>query len=118
MPKIMLAEDDTTMLSLLKTLLGMEGFETVAISETEDILQAIETHAPDAVLLDVHLVQGNGLDILKQIRATPALQKQVVIMSSGMQLETESIRAGANDFVMKPYMPDTLISVLRKHIPA
>lgn len=118
MPKILLAEDDTTMLTLLKTLLAMEGFEVVSISDNENIIQVVRREHPDVALLDVHLAHGNGLDVLKEIRVTPELKNTVVIMSSGMNLEAESLRAGANDFIMKPYMPDMLISTIRKHLPA
>lgn len=113
MSKIMLAEDDVTMLSLLKTLLKMEGFETVALDERENVLDAIYRERPDIVLLDVHLVQGNGLDLLREIRLDSSLREMVIIMQSGMNLASECKQAGANDFLLKPYMPDTLISAIR-----
>ncbi len=113
MSKIMLAEDDVTMLSLLKTLLKMEGFETVALDERENVLDAIYREHPDIVLLDVHLVQGNGLDLLREIRLDSSLRDMVIIMQSGMNLASECKQAGANDFLLKPYMPDTLIAAIR-----
>ncbi len=115
MPKIMLAEDDATMLSLLKTLLGMEGFQTVALHESDDLAEAIQRENPDVILMDIHMPQGNGLDMLRDLRTHPELKNTVVIMSSGMNLEAESMQAGANAFILKPYMPDTLINTIRKH---
>jgi DNA-binding response OmpR family regulator len=64
----MLAEDDLTMVTLLKTLLGMEGYEVVALSIDEDVVEAIRNDRPDVLLLDVHLPHTNGLDVLDQIR--------------------------------------------------
>lgn len=113
MPKVMLAEDDATMLSLLSTLLKMEGFETTNLRVEDDVIEAIRRDAPDIVLLDVNLTQGNGIDFLRRIRQDGDLQKLVVIMSSGMPLEAESMRAGANAFLLKPYMPDTLINTIK-----
>ena len=113
MPKIMLAEDDATMLSLLKTLLRLEGFDTTILSEEEDVLVAIQRENPDAILLDVHLTQGNGLDFMREIRSVPALSKVFVIMQSGMNLDTECKSAGADAFLLKPYMPDALIQTIR-----
>lgn len=113
MPKIMLAEDDPTMLSLLKTLLRMEGFETVTLSEHENVLDAIYRDRPDLVLLDVHLVQGNGVDLLREIRSDVSLQGLYIIMQSGMNLEAECTAAGADAFLLKPYMPDFLISSIK-----
>jgi DNA-binding response OmpR family regulator len=116
MQKVMLAEDDATMLSLLSTLLKMEGFETTTLDIHEDVLNAVRRDQPDVILLDVNLAQGNGIDFLRQIRQDEELRDTVVIMSSGMPLETESMNAGANAFLLKPYMPDTLINAIKNGI--
>jgi DNA-binding response OmpR family regulator len=116
MAKIMLAEDDPTMLSLLKTLLNLEGFDTVTLYEQENMVEAIHRENPDIVLLDVHLTQGNGLDFMREIRSESNLKNVFVIMQSGMNLEEECKTAGANIFLLKPYMPDTLIDVLKTRI--
>jgi len=113
MPKVMLAEDDATMLSLLRTLLKMEGFETTTLSVEEDVIEALCRDLPDIVLLDVNLTQGNGIDFLRRIRREDGLKNIVVIMSSGMPLEEECLKAGANSFLLKPYMPDILISAIK-----
>jgi len=113
MPKIMLAEDDPTMLSLLKTLLRLEGLDTVTLSEQESVLEAINREAPEVVLLDVHLTQGNGVDFLKEVRADPHLANTFIIMQSGMNLMDECLAAGANVFLLKPYMPDSLIAAIK-----
>ncbi|MCG2786120.1 MAG: response regulator [Anaerolineae bacterium] len=113
MPKIMLAEDDLTMLRLLKTLMQLEGFESVGLDYNEDVLEAVYREAPDVLLLDVHLTQGNGLDFLRQMRADPRFDGLIVLMASGMSLKDECLAAGANEFLLKPFMPDTLISAIR-----
>ena len=113
MQKVMLIEDDATMLSLLGTLLKMEGFETATLDDREDLLDALRREKPDVILLDVNLVFGNGIDFLRRIRADQSLEKSVVIMSSGMPLEAECLAAGANSFLLKPYMPDALIGAIK-----
>jgi len=112
MLKIMLAEDDTTMLGLLKTLMQMEGFQVATLDQDEDVLQAIEREAPDALLLDVHLAQGSGLDFLRQMRADARFKGLIVLMTSGMNLKEECLNAGANAFLLKPFMPDALIGTV------
>jgi CheY-like chemotaxis protein len=118
MPKIMLVEDDVTMLSLLRTLLKLERFETVTLSEQENVLDAIYRDRPDAILLDVHLTQGNGVDLLREIRSDPSLHNIYVIMQSGMNLAAECTAAGADNFLLKPYMPDTLIEAIKTGLAA
>jgi DNA-binding response OmpR family regulator len=63
-PKILLAEDDVTMVSLLKTLLKMEGFQVIVLDANADVPAAVRREHPDVVLLDVHLSHQNGLEIL------------------------------------------------------
>lgn len=118
MPKIMLAEDDPTMVSLLKTLLRMEKFETVTLGEQENILEAIHRDRPDAILLDVHLAQGNGVDLLREIRSDPDSRNIYIIMQSGMNVAEESKAAGADAFLLKPYMPDALIEAIKTGLAA
>lgn len=113
MPKIMLAEDDLTMLRLLKTLMQLEGFESVGLDYDEDVLDAVHRESPDVLLLDVHLAQGSGLDFLRQMRADARFDGLIVLMASGMSLKDECLAAGANEFLLKPFMPDTLINAIR-----
>ena len=116
MIKVMLVEDDPTMISLLNTLLEIEGFEVAQVTDFSNVIQEIPKNAPDVILLDVHLKDVNGLDILADIRKDANLDDVRIIMSSGMDFKTESLSKGANDFVLKPYMPDELIDKIKKQI--
>ena len=110
MHKIMLLEDDPTMLSLLNTLLEIEGYQVSHTLDFLNTLEAIEQYDPDLILLDINLREINGLDILKDIREDKHLKDVAVIMSSGMNLKDECLDTGANDFILKPYMPDELVN--------
>jgi DNA-binding response OmpR family regulator len=110
MAKILLAEDDMTMVSLLTTLLKMEGFNVVALHSDADVPAAVRAENPDVLLLDVHLSHQNGFDILDAIRKSEDTAGTRVVMSSG------SNDHGANGFLMKPYMPDELITILKQTI--
>ena len=116
MPIVMLAEDDETMVSLLKTLLGMEGYQVVALEMDQDISDAVKANKPDVLLLDVHLPTVNGMDVLDQLRADPETETVSVVMTSGLNLEVECMRHGANEFLLKPYMPDDLLGILKRNI--
>jgi DNA-binding response OmpR family regulator len=113
MAKILLAEDDMTMVSLLKTLLKMEGFEVVALDVDADIQAAVDREQPDAIFMDVHLGDKSGMQVLQDIRKNPGTAKVRVVMTSGLNVEQECLDLGANAFLQKPFMPDDLISVLR-----
>jgi DNA-binding response OmpR family regulator len=116
MHKILLIEDDSTMLNLLQTLLQMEGFLVSQSNEDEleEIVFQIRREKPTLALIDVHLRHISGLDILKRIRADGELKDIWVLMSSGMDVGEKCLEAGADGFILKPYMPDDLIKKIHK----
>lgn len=112
----MLAEDDMTMLSLLKTLIRMEGYEVIALSADADVPSAVKREKPDLLLLDVYLLHQSGLDILDLLRRSQDTKSLCIVMTSGLNVKDECLRRGANDFLLKPYMPDELIEILHRNI--
>jgi CheY-like chemotaxis protein len=116
MAKIMLAEDDHTMIGLLTTLLKMDGFEVVALDADDDVPSALLREHPDVLLLDVHLSRQNGLEILDQIRRSDSISNLHVVMVSGSNMRDECMKHGANGFLLKPFMPDDLIKILNLNI--
>jgi DNA-binding response OmpR family regulator len=114
MAKILLAEDDKTMVSLLKTLLTMEGFEVLGLEADADIPAAALREKPDALFMDVHLGEQSGVEILEEIRSNKELADLRVVMTSGLDVREQCIRSGANAFLLKPFMPDDLIKVLKQ----
>jgi DNA-binding response OmpR family regulator len=113
MAKVLLAEDDPTMLSLLGTLLKMEGFEVLMLSEESDVTAAVQREKPDVLLMDVRLGNQNGLEILGSIRRNQDLSNVRVVMTSGLNMQDECLGHGANAFLLKPFMPDDLLRVLK-----
>ena len=117
MPKVMLIEDDKTMLSLLGTLLKMEGFQVASLANEkniDDLITTFRREKPDAAMIDVHLTGVNGIDLLLRMRQEPDLNSIRVLMSSGLDKSEECKQAGADDFILKPYMPDELIKRIRR----
>lgn len=119
MSKLLVIEDDQTMSALLSTLLRYEGFEVLLPGNDDSLsglIKLIHEEKPDLVLLDVHLRQVNGFDILHQIKQNKELAGMRVIMSSGMDVGDRCLSAGADEFILKPYIPDDLIKYIRDTI--
>jgi CheY-like chemotaxis protein len=115
MNKILLIEDDATMRMLLKTLLEMDGHKVDVIADARvDIVQIVQDTGPEIIIMDVHLRSKNGIDILKAIRQHNLPRQPYVLMASGMDVKDECLKAGANGFLMKPYMPDDLVKQIQK----
>jgi DNA-binding response OmpR family regulator len=113
---VMVLEDEDVLFGLLQDLLAFEGYVVVKPEKLENLLNEMRLFVPDAMLIDVNLNGVSGLDILDQIRADKELSQTPVFISSGMDYRTESLRRGADAFIMKPYMPDELVNALKQKI--
>jgi CheY-like chemotaxis protein len=115
MLKVLLADDDFTMVALLKTLLGMEGYQVATLlDKTGNILDNIRHEKPDVLLMDIFLGDNNGLNVIRQIRESADMKALKIIMVSGIDKAEECLEAGANAFLLKPYMPDDLFELLQQ----
>ena len=112
--KVMIVDDDRTMISLLQTLLELDGFRVVLAPRGEMVLPTALAEKPDVILMDVNLAGADGLELLREIRRHAELSGLPVIMSSGMDLGDECKVAGANAFILKPYPPEHLSLALQK----
>ena len=115
--KVMLIEDDATMLVLLRTLLQYEGYQVAVLeddSSLQTILSSIHQEQPAVILMDVHLRQVNGIDLLEAVRKEPLIDSTGVIMSSGSDMRQRCLEQGADAFILKPYMPDELIQKIKQ----
>jgi DNA-binding response OmpR family regulator len=109
MPKIQLLEDDRDMTMLLRTLLEIEGYQVRSYDPQKPIVEQVAAEKPDLVLLDVHLGGKDGVEILRELRKNQTLADLRVIMTSGINITDECLNAGANAFLVKPYMPENLL---------
>jgi DNA-binding response OmpR family regulator len=114
MAKVLLAEDDHTMVSLLTTLLKMEGYDVVVLDVHADVPSVVSKENPDALLMDVHLGKQSGMDIVQNIRKNPVNENVNIVMVSGLDMKDECLKRGANHFILKPFMPDDLLRLLKK----
>lgn len=110
----MLVDDDRTLSSLLQTLLELDGFAVVSVTRGDQVLARAQAERPNAIVMDVHIGDADGVEILRALRQTPELQSIPVVMSSGMDVEDKCLAAGATAFVLKPYPPDQLSQTLQQ----
>jgi DNA-binding response OmpR family regulator len=116
MKKILLIEDDTDLLSLLKYNLEKEGFSLTGLQTGKGALELCRQVRPDLILLDIMLPDSDGLDICKGIRKDPELASTPVIFLTARASETDRIvglELGANDYVVKPFFVRELIARIK-----
>jgi two-component system OmpR family response regulator len=116
MGRIVLAEDDATMVQLLGTLLRMEGYEVTAVDGEADVSTAVEQLAPDALILDMIFAGQNGLEVVEAVRKGAIGAGLYILMMSGLSVREECLRRGADDFVLKPFDPGEILHLLQANI--
>ena len=115
-PSVLVVEDETALLTLLRYNLEKEGFAVSSAHDGEEALLQLKEAKPDAVLLDWMLPRVSGIEVCRQIRRTPAWKDLPVIILTARGEEGDRVRgldSGADDYVVKPFSPNELIARLR-----
>jgi two-component system sensor histidine kinase/response regulator len=108
LPKVLIVDDDRNTVKLLQTLLELDGFEVAVAPRGADVLPTAEQVQPDIFLMDYHLADMDGVDIVRQLRAHERFAGTPIVMTSGLDVEDEAMEAGANKFIVKPFEPGDL----------
>ena len=112
MDRILLVEDDPTLIRMLRDYLSAEGFLITAVSGQTDAVRELESHRPELALVDISLAEGNGF-------AVCACAKNVgvpVIFLTACDDEYSVVTGldmGADDYISKPFRPRELVSRIR-----
>jgi DNA-binding response OmpR family regulator len=104
----MIVDDDRTTVKLLQTLLELDGFEVQAAGRGADVMPGAREFKPDIFLMDYHLSDTDGVDVIRELRASDEFAVTPIIMTSGLDVEDEALEAGATRFLVKPFEPDEL----------
>jgi two-component system chemotaxis response regulator CheY len=114
-PTVLVVDDAAFMRMRAGKLLAQHGYQVL---EAENGLDALNMqHKPDLVLMDITMPVMDGITALKEIRQADPQAKVVMLSAMGQQaMVIESIKAGARDFVVKPYEPNNVMASVRKLI--
>jgi two-component system sensor histidine kinase/response regulator len=114
--KVMIVDDDRTTVKLLQTLLELDGFEIQVVGRGADVLPAAQTFMPELFLMDYHLADADGVEIIRALRETEQFASTPIIMTSGLDVEEEALEAGASTFLLKPFEPEELPGLFNRLI--
>ncbi len=119
---ILIADDDGDILGLLETMLQRAGYGPIPAADGEEALRLARERLPRACILDVVMPGLGGLDVLRALRSEAATaQIPVLILSASVQNPDveAAVKAGANDYLTKPFsyteLLDRLTRVLDGH---
>lgn len=115
--KVLIIDDDADITAMMRLILRSEGFDVEVTTRSEDIFQKARTYQPDVILLDVFLTGYDGRHICKQFKFHPETKYIPIIMVSGHESVSDTIEEfGADDFVLKPFKLETLLSKINQHL--
>ena len=122
MARVLLVEDNAVVATVYRSSLAMAGFTVEAASDGETALSKAAASRPDVILLDLMLPGIDGFEVLRRIRADPALGTVPVVVFSNSYTATRTAElwdAGATQVIAKATMtPKALVEVLRSVLPA
>lgn len=118
-PRIMIVDDTPVNLELLHKLLSAHGYQTAAFTSGELAWQALETSAPDLILLDINMPGMNGYELCGRIKKRDDLKDIPVIFLSGMNEMVDKLNAfhtGGVDYITKPFQGEEVLIRVKTHL--
>ncbi|WP_346937741.1 response regulator [uncultured Clostridium sp.] len=116
MARVLIVDDATFMRMMVKDILEKNGYEI--IGEASNGIKAVEIYKaekPDIVTMDITMPEMDGIEAVKQIKAFDPSAKIVMCSAMGQQsMVMDAIKAGAKDFIVKPFQADRVLEAIKK----
>lgn len=114
--RVLIVDDAAFMRMMIKDILEKNGFEIVG--EASNGLKAVEIYKaekPDVVTMDITMPDMDGIEAVKTIKAFDPQAKVIMCSAMGQQtMVMDAIRAGAKDFIVKPFQADRVLESIKK----
>jgi CheY-like chemotaxis protein len=115
MPTILIADDSMYQLYVLGNLAKQVGYEVLQARSGKNCLELVRTHAPDLILLDLNMPDGNGIEVLETLKGE-AFKGRIFVISADIQETTRAqcLSLGAADILHKPVKEEVLRNKLQE----
>lgn len=116
MKKIVIAEDNSLLSSLLKFRLEKEGYQLLIAEDGKQAIELIEEHDPELILTDIMMPFISGLEVISHVRNKLNSLTPIIVFSAAGQEEIvlKAFNLGATDFMSKPISPSELVIRVKK----
>jgi DNA-binding response OmpR family regulator len=114
--RVLVVEDTEQVRALISLMLRRRGYEVIAVDNGQAALSQANDDF-DVVVMDVGLPGLNGLEVCRRLRAEPATASLPIILLTGRSHREDvrdGLRAGANDFLTKPFLEADLLSAIKR----
>ncbi len=117
MERILIVEDADSLREVLSTVLESSGFAVDSVATAEEGIELAKRNGYACILSDFKLPKKNGIELLRETRQLSQLVPFIIMTAFGsIDIAIEAMKEGANDFVCKPFEPDTICRVIREVI--
>src|SRR5438094_161078 len=115
MRRVLVVDDEESLRIVVRTFLRRDGYEVEVASNGEEALALVETFGPDVILTDVRMPKVGGLDLLATLKAK-GIEATVIVMTAygNLDLALEAMKAGAYDYIQKPFKAEEVLLTLKK----
>ena len=117
-PSIMLVENDIELSTMITEILDGEGLNVLTATDGLDALRLLsDGHKPDLILTDLNMPGLGGAELLARLKRDDKICKVPVILVSGAEgIEAKTTEIGAQAFLKKPYLINTLTALVKFHL--
>jgi DNA-binding response OmpR family regulator len=115
--KILVVEDEESLLKLQSILLTIKGYKVEGVMDGQAALEVVETMKPDLILLDIMLPKIDGFQVCRQVKANELTRHIPVIMLTAKKSMEDRVmgkRAGADMYITKPYKSSMVIETIQR----
>jgi two-component system response regulator AtoC len=115
MRRVLVVDDEENLRIVVRTFLKRDGYEVEVASNGEEALALVEAFGPDVILTDVRMPKMGGLDLLATLKAK-GIDATVIVMTAygNLDLALEAMKAGAYDYIQKPFKAEEVLLTLKK----
>src|SRR5882672_12138558 len=118
-PHILVADDERSIRLTLETGLTLNGFRVTCARTGREAVEAARSLRFDAVISDVLMPDGDGLDVVRELRTiSPGVPIILITAQGSVELAVRAISEGASDFIAKPFEIAALAALVRRHLRA
>ena len=110
--RVLVVDDEPKVLRFIEIGLKLKGFNVFTTTSGKEALELVSSEEPDVMLLDIVMPDLNGYEVLKQLRTFSNIP--VIVISASPAIQNDIVKHGADYFIMKPFDPNDLASVIKK----
>jgi len=117
--KILAVDDSPSMRDMIEYTISSAGYDVVSAADGVDALEKMRAHVVDLVITDVNMPNLNGIGLVREIRSRQQYKSLPVLLlttESGAEMKDMGRSAGATGWIVKPFDPETLISLIRRFV--